>query len=155
LRLTFAAVGRSQQAELLDLWVDSWAEVDPTIDFAARRPWFAEHLAQWQSRGALCIGAWDDVDARLAGFILLDPVSGHLDQICVRRDLKGRTPEGSGVAQTLLGHARQLSPAGITLDVNAMNHRAIRFYVREGFVKTGEGVNPRSGLPLFHCRWQP
>jgi putative acetyltransferase len=133
----------------MDLWVASWSEVHAAIDFEARRPWFAEHMAGWLAKGGSRIGAFAE-DERLTGFILLDQRDGHLDQFCVRPDLKGE-----GVAQALMAKARRLSPGGIKLDVNAMNIRAIAFYEREGFVKTGEGVNPTSGLPIVHYRWRP
>jgi putative acetyltransferase len=148
--LTFGSVGSSQQNELLGLWAMSWAEVYPDIDFEARLPWFTGHLAEWSARGAACVAAFKGIGGPMAGFILLDAATGHLDQICVRLDQKG-----AGVATALLAEARRLSAPGLTLDVNALNLRAIRFYEREGFVKTGEGVNPHSGLPIFHYRWRP
>jgi putative acetyltransferase len=149
MNLRFAAVGSSQQADLVDLWVESWREVYAGIDFEARVPWFTEHMATLEAKGGLRIGAFL-ADGGLAGFILLDPATGHLDQICVRRDLKG-----AGVARALMAEAKRLSPAGVTLDVNAMNARAIAFYRREAFEKTGDGVNPTSGLPTVRYRWRP
>jgi putative acetyltransferase len=147
--LTFAHVQAAQQPQLIALWADSWSEVDAGIDFNARIPWFAGHMADWLAKGGLRLGAFD-ADGALLGFILHEPASGHLDQLCVRRDHKGR-----GLAHLLMAEAKRLSPAGMHLDVNAMNGRAIRFYEREGFVKTGEGINPTSGLPIFHYRWRP
>ena len=135
---------------LLILWVESWSEVYAGIDFAARRDWFTGHLADWRGRGASCCVAVADPDGEIAGFILLDTANGHLDQICSAKRWKGR-----GVGPALLAHARQLAPAGLDLSVNAMNHRAIRFYEQEGFIKTGEGINPRSQLPIFHYSWKP
>jgi putative acetyltransferase len=55
----------------------------------------------------------------------------------------------------LLNHAKGISPALLTLKVNAANPRAIRFYEREGFVRTAEGINPQSRLAIYHYRWQP
>jgi putative acetyltransferase len=135
---------------VLTLWVESWHQVDASIDFAARRDWFARHLADAIRNGASCHVAVADPDGEIAGFILLDPASGHLDQICVATRWKGR-----GVGAALMAKARRLSPSGLDLSVNAMNHRAIRFYEQEGFVRTGEGINPRSQLPIFHYSWKP
>jgi putative acetyltransferase len=131
------------------LWSDSWSEVYAGIDFHARIPWFTGHMADWLAKGGVRLGAFDENNS-LLGFILHHERGGHLDQFCVRRELKGR-----GVAPALMAEVKRLSPAGIHLTVNAMNARAIRFYEREGFVKTGEGVNPTSGLPIFHYRWRP
>ncbi|MCU0884710.1 MAG: GNAT family N-acetyltransferase [Beijerinckiaceae bacterium] len=135
---------------LLALWVESWREVDAGIDFAARRDWFDGHLAETVRAGASCHVAVSMPDGEIAGFILLDTASGHLDQICAASRWKGR-----GVGPALLAMARRLSPAGLRLSVNIMNHRAIRFYEREGFIRTGEGINPRSLLPIAHYSWAP
>ena len=62
---------------------------------------------------------------------------------------------GSGLARALLDEARRISPAGLGLHVNQNNPRAVRFYEREGFVRVGEGLNPRSGLPIWEYRWTP
>jgi putative acetyltransferase len=147
--LVFRPIGSAHQRELMDLWVASWSEVYAAIDFEARRAWFAEHMAGWLRNGGSRIGAFGG-SGDLAGFILLDQRDGHLDQFCMRRDLKG-----AGAARALMAETKRLSPGGVHLDVNAMNIRAIRFYEREGFVRTGEGVNPTSGLPILHYRWRP
>jgi putative acetyltransferase len=136
--------------ELVDLWVESWSEVYADIDFNDRRGWFVDHLTGWAEGGDAIRLAFDVTDGTMAGFILISERSGLLDQICVSRGRKG-----GGVAEALMAEARRISPARILLDVNTMNARAIRFYAKQGFVQTGEGVNPRSGLPIYHYRWQP
>ena len=45
-------------------------------------------------------------------------------------------------------------PAGVTLKVNADNNRAIRFYERNGFVHTGEDVNPGSKRLALKMAWK-
>jgi putative acetyltransferase len=147
--LAFAPIDTTREPELLKLWTESWSEVYADIDFHARIPWFTGHMANWLADGGIRIGAFDDAGT-LLGFVLHDTKNGHLDQFCIRRDFKG-----GGVATALMAEVKRLSPAGVRLDVNAMNVRAIRFYEREGFVKTGEGVNPTSGLPIVHYRWRP
>jgi putative acetyltransferase len=147
--VNFLSIESAEEPELIELWVESWSEVYAEIDFSSRRDWFADHMAGWLAKGGLRIGAFEE-DGRLAGFILLDERDGHLDQICVRRDLKG-----GGIAHYLIAEAKRRSPEGLRLDVNQMNVRAIAFYERLHFAKTGEGVNPTSGLPIFHYRWRP
>jgi putative acetyltransferase len=147
--IAFAPIDDGMEPELLALWVESWSEVYDGIDFSARIPWFRSHMTDWMAQGGLRIGAFDG-SGGLAGFILHKSGSGHLDQICVRRGLKG-----AGVAGALMAEAKRLSPAGVHLDVNATNARAIRFYEREGFERAGEGVNPTSGLQTFRYRWRP
>jgi putative acetyltransferase len=134
-------------ASLADLWMASWREVMPDIDFAARRPWFLNHLRALEADGAITICAFDGLN-RLLGFVTFDPAKAYLDQLAVAPEAKG-----TGAAKRLLDEARRLSPNGLVLEVNQDNPRALAFYAREGFAKTMEGVNPRSGLKTWRLRW--
>jgi putative acetyltransferase len=130
-------------ASLAGLWVASWQEAMPGIDFLARKSWFVDRLNELETAGAVTICAFDGSD-RLLGFVNFDPATAYLDQIAVAPDAKG-----SGAARLLLAEARRLSPIGLTLEVNQDNPRALRFYEREGFEKIAEGTNPLSGLKTW------
>ena len=131
---------------LLDLWQASWQETLPQIDFAARRPGFADYLTGLLTQGARLRVATGADDAPV-GFYTLDGV-GYLDQIAVRRDQWGQ-----GVAHLLIADARELSPGRIDLKVNQANLRAIAFYEREGFARGAAEVSALSGLPLWTYHW--
>ena len=133
--------------ELVDLWVSSWQAAMPAINFEARRDWFLGHLKSLQQADAQVVCAFDRTGA-LAGFVTIAPATGHLDQLAL-------TPRvwGSTAAAQLLSEAKQRSPMAIELDVNQDNLRAIRFYEKNGFVRTAERVNARSGLKTWHYRW--
>ena len=137
----------ADRARLADVWMASWREAMPDIDFAARRPWFLDHLRALEADGAITICAFDGLD-RLVGFVTVDPATAFLDQLAVAPEAKG-----TGAAKLLLDEARRLSPNRLVLDVNCDNARALAFYAREGFAKTAEGVNPRSGLKTWRLRW--
>ena len=132
---------------MLDLWTAGWSLTLPQIDFAARRPWMEERLAEHLAEGAAVIVA-EAAPGGVVGFVVVNPSTGYLDQI-------GVAPEawGAGVAVALLAESKRIAPGGLSLHVNVDNPRAVRFYEREGFLRVGEGVNPRSGLPVFHYRW--
>ena len=133
---------------LIDLWAAAWTATGIPIDFDGRRAWIDERLSALRSGGAeIVVGI--DADGRPAGFVTIDPNSGHLDQLCV-------TPaeRGSGLAVALMDEAKRRSPGAIDLDVNEANPRARRFYQREGFKVVGQGVSPHSGLPTIKLRWQ-
>ena len=134
-------------ASLADLWVASWQETMPAIDFRARRPWFLDRLRALEAAGAITICAVDGSD-RLLGFVTFDPAAAYLDQLAVAPEAKG-----TGAAGLLLKEACQLTPGGLTLDVNQDNPRALRFYEREGFEKIAEGTNPGSGLKTWRLRF--
>jgi putative acetyltransferase len=127
------------------LWLETWQQAYPEIDFTARVPWWRE---RW--RGELVPNAnivvAEQADA-LIGFVTID-VSGYLDQLVVSPD-----HWGSDLANALVDEAKRLSPDRITLLVNTDNSRAIRFYQRNGFVHAGEDVNPTSGRPVLRMEW--
>lgn len=132
----------------IELWRRTWIVAYPRIDFSARVDWWRE---RWHNElvpvATITIA---ERDRQLIGFVTVDPRTRYLDQIVV-------APEawGSDVAAALLAEARRISPTGLDLTVNADNTRALRFYERSGFVIAGDGVNPRSGAPVYKMRWRP
>ena len=129
------------------LWLTTWREAYPDIDFAARVPWWRERWRNELVPNAAIIVA--EEAGTLAGFVTID-AQAYLDQLVV-------APEhwGSKLADALVDEAKRLSPASITLLVNDDNTRAIRFYERNGFVHAGHDVNPTSGRPVLKMVWRP
>ena len=128
------------------LWQQTWQRAYPSIDFAARVPWWR---ARW--RGELVPNAAIVVaeqEGALTGFVTID-ATGYLDQLVVAPD-----HWGSELANALVDEAKRRSPDRITLLVNQDNVRAIRFYERNGFVHAGEDVNPTSGRPVLRMEWK-
>jgi putative acetyltransferase len=134
--------------ETLDVWVAAWQAAYPDIDFEARRGWTADRIAELERTGSRTLVVLED--RRIVGALVVNPDTGYLDQIVVATECQGR-----GIADVLLAEARRLSPAGLDLHVNQDNARAIRFYEKNGFTKTGEDVNPRSGAPIYKMSWRP
>jgi putative acetyltransferase len=127
------------------LWLESWRQAYPDINFAARVPWWR---ARW--RGELVPKAEivvAEAAGALLGFVTID-AAGYLDQLVVAPDRWG-----SDLATALVDEAKRRSPQRITLLVNRDNARAIRFYERNGFVHAGEDVNPTSGRPVLRMEW--
>jgi putative acetyltransferase len=129
------------------LWVAAWAATGFPIDFSARLPWLRAHLTQLAAEGVeIIVGL--DAEARPAGFVTIDPRTGHLDQLCV-----APSAQGGGLARALLNEAKRRAPGRIQLDVNEDNFRACRFYEREGFEVAGVGRSEMSGLPVRRLIW--
>jgi putative acetyltransferase len=132
----------------IELWLRSWQETYPDIDFAARVGWWRERWRNELVPQARIVVA--EMDGVMEGFVTVDPKTGYLDQIVV-------APEfwGSNVAALLLDAGKRLSPARLDLLVNKDNGRAIAFYEKNGFSLAGDDVNPVSGRPVFRMRWRP
>jgi putative acetyltransferase len=129
------------------LWLKTWSQAYPSIDFAARVPWWRERWRNELVPNAAIIVA--EEAGRLVGFVTID-AKAYLDQLVVAPDRWGST-----LADTLVDEAKRLSPDSITLLVNDDNARAIRFYERNGFVHAGTDVNPTSGRPVLKMEWKP
>jgi putative acetyltransferase len=128
--------------DTLDMWVAAWQAAYPAIDFSARRGWIAERIAGGQAHVAV-------LDERIVGLLVIEPMSGYLDQLVVATDCQRR-----GIGSRLLVEAKHLSPALVTLHVNQDNARALRLYESSGFVREREDVNPTSGAPTYLMAWK-
>ena len=136
----------SDEDAAIALWLATWQQAYPDIDFAARVTWWRE---RW--RGELVPNATIIVAEQageLAGFVTID-AKNYLDQLVVAPDRWG-----SALATLLVDEAKRLSPDRITLLVNTDNTRAIRFYERNGFAHAGDDVNPTSGKPVLRMEWK-
>jgi putative acetyltransferase len=144
--LTLRPYRPDDEDALIELWLKTWREAYPSIDFAARVPWWRERWRNELVPNAEVIVA---EDARSpVGFVTIDK-QGYLDQLVVAPDRWG-----SEIADALVNEAKRLSPDSITLLVNDDNARAIRFYERNGFVHAGKDVNPSSGRPVLKMMWK-
>jgi putative acetyltransferase len=128
------------------LWLATWQQAYPSIDFAARVSWWRE---RWRNelvpKAAIMVA---EQEGALVGFVTID-TSGYLDQLVVA---PGHW--GSELGTALVDEAKRRSPDRITLLVNTDNTRAIRFYERNGFAHAGEDVNPTSGRPVLRMEWK-
>ena len=135
----------SDEDAAIALWLETWRQAYPSIDFDARVDWWR---ARWRDElvpvAHIVVAEQDGV---LIGFVTIDS-SGYLDQLVVRP-----AQWGTDVSKALVDEAKRFSPGGVTLKVNADNFRAIKFYERNGFVQDGEEVNP-SGRAVLLMAWR-
>lgn len=130
------------------LWQRAWQVAYPQIAFAKRLEWWR---GRWLNElvPAATIVVMEDAGTMI-GFVTIDEKTGYLDQLVVAPEFWGQ-----GLAGRLIDEAKRRAPAGIELQVNKDNARALRLYGRCGFVIAGEDVNRHSGAPVFLMRWRP
>jgi putative acetyltransferase len=128
------------------LWLETWRQAYPSINFDARVDWWRERWRNELVPVAQIVVA--EQNGAIVGFVTIDS-RGYLDQLVV-----SPAQWGSDVARLLVDDAKRLSPVGVTLKVNADNARAIKFYMRNGFVKTGAEMNT-SGRAVDLMEWKP
>ena len=137
----------SDEDAAIALWQRTWQAAYPHIDFAARVEWWRQRWrAELVPTAAIAVA---ENAGKIIGFVTVDPRSLYLDQLVA-------APEhwGSGLGAALIAEAQRLSPAGLDLDVNVDNARAIGFYAKQGFAITGAGKNPISGKPVHRMSWR-
>jgi len=145
--------------DALSLWQRAWQLAYPQIDFSKRLDWFREHWSNLLLESKVVVAEFSNPPSlnppglnppNLAGFVVVSPRTGYLDQIVV-------APEAQrmGIGQALLGAAKQIGHEGLYLHVNKDNARALAFYQASGFVIAGEDINRRSGAPVYMMTWRP
>src|SRR5215470_12777620 len=106
-RCTLRSYRVEDEGPAVALWQRSWQQAYPSIDFAARVPWWRE---RWRNElvplAAIVVAEQEET---LTGFVTIDG-NGYLDQLVVAPEWWGTT-----LAADLIEQARQLSPEGITL----------------------------------------
>jgi putative acetyltransferase len=137
----------TDEAAAIELWRRTWQQAYPIIDFDQRLDWWRQRWREEILPTATIVVA--EQEGELVGFVTMMP-DGYLDQIVV-------APENwsSGMAEALLGEAKQLAPGGIALHVNKDNRRAVRFYEKHGFIIQGDDRNQLSGRPVYKMSWRP
>ncbi len=136
----------TDEDSVIELWFRTWQQAYPQIDFSARlQAWRIRWREELAPTARIVVAERANA---IVGFVTVD-ATGYLDQLVVDPDMWG-----SPLGDALIGEAKSLSPAGITLLVNTDNTRAIRFYERNGFTHTHDDVNPASGRPVNGMRWQ-
>jgi putative acetyltransferase len=147
-QFTLRRYASADEDAAIELWRRTWQVAYPRINFSARVDWWR---ARWRNelvpKAAITVA---EAEGTLVGFVTVDRKTGYLDQIVVASDQQGR-----GIAHMLLAEARRLAPDGLDLHVNQDNARAVRFYEKNGFTKTGTDVNAQSKTPTYKMSWRP
>lgn len=130
-----------EDERVVQIWSDA---VDATHDFLAPgdRHELNELVGGFLPQAPLWVAV--DADDRPLAFMLLD--GAHMEALFVDPACRG-----TGIGSALVRHALALNP-GITTDVNEQNEKALGFYERMGFKRTGRSELDGQGkpYPLIH-----
>lgn len=142
-------------ARVLDIWAGA---VDATHDFLTPedRQAICIEVAAFlpQARLTLIVsppnrpghGAAEAAPDTVHGFMLID--NDHLEALFI-----DPAHHRQGLGRAMIAHAHLLHPR-LSVDVNAQNHTALRFYLAMGFSETGRSDLDHQGraYPLIHLR---
>ncbi|MEO5703735.1 MAG: GNAT family N-acetyltransferase [Candidatus Limnocylindrales bacterium] len=123
------------------------------------RGWWRDRVVPTMETWIAVDDAADPADARALGALgalgqvvaLMVVAPGHLEQLYVAPDRLG-----GGIGRRLLELAKERSPAGLSLWTFQVNHRARRFYERNGFAAvefTDDDNEERQ--PDVRYEWRP
>jgi GNAT superfamily N-acetyltransferase len=138
---------RSQDRDALArLWLESWRSTGLSVARLATEAGNYDRIGRELADGWHLHLAWDE--DRLVGFLALKPATGCLDQLFVAPEA-----QGSGIGRLLLDLAKDRLPRGLWFRTALDNHRARRFYERNGCRPSEQQTHPSLGHRTIIYRW--
>ena len=128
------------------LWRDSWRSTGLSVAKLATEVANYERIGRELAAGWQVHLAWDE--DRLVGFLALTPATQCLDQLFIAPEA-----QGTGIGRRLLDLAKERLPNGLWLRTSANNHRARRFYERNGLRASETQPHPTLGHQTVIYRW--
>ncbi len=145
--LTIRPAQKSEHDEVARVWMESWVSIgiEPAsekmlADLRARVPREVDN--GWSLYIAYDAG-------KIAAMLAFRTRDGYLDQLFVAPEYHGR-----GVGKMLLQFTRKNLPDEIWLRCASLNHKAWRWYEREGFIREKEELHADHGLMMRYYRWK-
>ncbi|MEM9571962.1 MAG: GNAT family N-acetyltransferase [Pseudomonadota bacterium] len=138
----------SEFRALAEIWDESWKSTNVPSPEHLSLDELTERLRGFVSTGANLFAIEDRGD--LIGLIVLDPAREILSQLFLRPAAQNR-----GMGRACMAFIQSQMAAGFTLSVAEQNHRAIRFYEREGLSRDARKY--REDYQRFDVifRWSP
>jgi len=131
---------------LAKLWLDSWRSTRLPVARLATEAGNYDRIGRELAAGWEAHLAWDE--DHLVSFLALKRATGCLDQLFVSPEA-----QGTGIGQQLLDLAKARLPGGLWLRTSAENHRARRFYARNGLRPSDTQPHPTLGHKTVIYRW--
>jgi len=131
---------------LARLWLESWRSTGLPVARLATEAGNFDRIGRELAAGWEVHLAWDE--DRLVGFLALKPATLCLDQLFVSPEA-----QGSGIGRLLLDLAKERLPRGLWFRTALDNHRARRFYERNGCRPSEQQTHPSLGHQTIIYRW--
>jgi GNAT superfamily N-acetyltransferase len=131
---------------LAKLWLDSWRSTGLSVAKLATEAGNYDRIGRELAAGWELHLACDE--GRLVGFVAVKPETRCLDQLFVAPEAQGK-----GIGRLLLDLAKDRLPRGLWLRTAEDNHRARRFYERNGFRRSEQQTHPSLGHRTIIYRW--
>lgn len=128
------------------VWLDSWRSTRLPVANHVTNTGNLDRIDRELAAGWEVHLAWDE--NRLVGFLALKPGDACLDQLFISPEA-----QGSGVGLALLDLAKRRMLAGFWLRTSVDNHRARRFYERNGMRRGETQPHPSLGHLTVIYRW--
>ena len=136
----------ADRAAVARVWCDSWQSTGLPVARLATEAANYERIGRELAAGWEVHLAWDG--DRLVGFLALKLETGRLDQLFIAPEA-----QGTGIGRLLLDLAKTRLPNGLWLRTSADNHRARRFYERNGLRASETQPHPTLGHQTVIYRW--
>jgi putative acetyltransferase len=138
---------RSAETSDIDAIITIWLEASIQAHAFVPDTFWRAHAADMRDRYLPSAESYvDELDGKARGFASL--VGDTLAALFV-----APAYQGAGVGSDLLLKAQSLR-SSLTVSVYAENERALKFYSRHGFVRTGRHVDDETGAQEVTMRWQ-
>jgi ribosomal protein S18 acetylase RimI-like enzyme len=131
---------------LARLWLESWRSTGLPVARLATEAGNYDRIGRELAAGWEVHLAWDG--DQLVGFLAVKPATGCLDQLFVAPEAQGQE-----IGRLLLDLAKSRLPRELWLRTAQNNHRACRFYERNGFHRSEQQTHPSLGHRTIIYRW--
>lgn len=146
MRLVVRPFAKADVEPSFDLWASAWRSALPDEDLDRLLPgWRRQFLEEHLPRAAVLAADWDGI---LAGFAIVLPEQGWLDQLLVAPDRHRR-----GIGRQLVAAVLNLTGGRLEFRVVRSNAGAVAFYEALGFERTGTAESPVTNWPSWTYRW--
>jgi GNAT superfamily N-acetyltransferase len=143
--LVVRRAARSDLDEVARVWRESALAMDGRPDVPPQDALRSRIDGELQSGWDLHVALRGE---RVVGLLALKPAEASIDQIFVAPEA-----QNGGVGHALLNVAKQVLPRGFKIRMARSNERARCFYEAEGLQLIGDGLHPRTGVPVLFYVW--